>query len=239
MVYASNQINAQLPDDLQARVEESLTVEVEDRGWRTVYPDVRVVEQTGAPSTESSVAEAVSVAEPCVLMLEEEPRTERHIEIVDTTGGARVVSVIEVLSPANKVGEVARLTYLRKQRHYLDAGINLVEIDLIREGDFVLAAPRERIPAAYRTPYLICIRRAVQPARVEIYRAPLRERLPNIPIPLRPSDRDVVLQLQPLIDACYRDGRYERINYQAEPVPHLPEEDARWADSILREQGLR
>jgi hypothetical protein len=240
MVYARNQINAQLPDDLQARVEESLAVEVEDRGWRTVvYPDVRVVEEPGMPPAESPAAVAVRVAEPCVLMLDEEPRTERRIEIVDTSAGARVVSVIEVLSPANKVGEATRLAYLRKQRRYLDAAINLVEIDLIREGDFVLAAPRAHIPPAYRTPYLICIRRAVEPARVEIYRAPLQEPLPNIPIPLRPTDKDVVLQLQPLIDDCYRDGRYHRIDYRAEPVPRLSEEDARWADAILREKGLR
>ena len=38
MVYASNQINAQLPDELQARVQEGLGVEIEDEAWHTVYP---------------------------------------------------------------------------------------------------------------------------------------------------------------------------------------------------------
>jgi hypothetical protein len=33
----------------------------------------------------------------------------------------------------------------------------------------------------------------------EVFRVPLRERLPNIPIPLRPGEPDAVLQLQPLI----------------------------------------
>jgi len=137
------------------------------------------------------------------------------------------------------VGLDAPVNYVRKQREYLDAGINLVEIDLVREGDFVLAAPQARIPPAYRTPYLICVRRNSRRGRVELYRAPLRERLPNIPIPLRRSDPDVVLQLQPLIDACYRDGRYHRIDYRADPVPRLGEEDALWTDRILREQGRR
>jgi hypothetical protein len=63
--------------------------------------------------------------------------------------------------------------------------------------------------------------------------------LTNIPIPLRPSDRDVVLQIQPLIDDCYRDGRYQRINYRLEPVPRLGEGDARWTDQLLREKGLK
>ncbi len=68
---------------------------------------------------------------------------------------------------------------------------------------------------------------------------PLRLPLPNIRIPLRPSDADVVLRLQPLIDACYRDGRYQRINYRVEPVPRFGDEDARWIDQLLREKSLR
>jgi hypothetical protein len=68
---------------------------------------------------------------------------------------------------------------------------------------------------------------------------PLRQRLPNIPVPLRHSDNDVVLRLQDLIDECYRDGRYASLNYQLDPAPRLGEADARWIDAILREKGLR
>ena len=59
---------------------------------------------------------------------------------------------------------------------------------------------------------------------------PLRLPLPNIRIPLRPSDDD---------DDCYRDGRYQRTNYRVEPVPRFGEEDAAWIDQLLREKGLR
>ena len=68
---------------------------------------------------------------------------------------------------------------------------------------------------------------------------PLRQALPNLPVPLRPTDKDVVLRLQPLLDDCYRDGRYQRLNYHPDPVPRLGEADARWADSILKDKGLR
>ena len=197
MVYASKQINEQLPDDLQARIIEEIGLELED-----------------------------------------EPRTRRHIKIVEWDGG-RVVTAIEILSPANKQETEGRVAYLRKQGEYLQAGINLVEIDLIREGEFILAAPQHRIPPDFRTPYLICIRRAARIGRVEVYRVPLRERLPNIPIPLRPTDKAVALQLQPLIDECYRGGRYHRTNYRAEPAPRLGETDALWADQLLRQRGLR
>jgi len=242
MVYASNQLNAQLPDDLQARVEEGVAITAEDETSHTVYPDVGVVEQPDVPgrgNSRSGTVADVALAEPHVVPLDEEPRTLRHLKIVDTSDAGRLITVIEVLSPANKVGSTGPLTYVRKQRECLDARVNLVEIDLIRTGGFVLAVPEDRVPAACRTPYLICIRRATRPGEAELYPIPLREALPNVPVPLRPADRDVALQLQPLLDACYQDGRYERLDYRAEPVPRLGEADAQWADGLLRERGLR
>ena len=238
IVYARNQLNAQLPDDLQARVEEDVAVTEDDEKTRTVYPDVGVVEQPGVPPGEATEA-AVSVAEPILVTVEDEPRTLRHLEIVDTSDGGRVVTAIELLSPANKVGSTGQLIYIRKQRNYLDAGVNLMEVDLIRAGNYVLAIPEDRLPAACRTPYLACIRRAARRNQAELYPIPLRQPLPNLPVPLRPTDKDVVLRLQPLLDDCYRDGRYHRLDYRPDPVPRLGESDARWADSILKEKGLR
>lgn len=241
MVYARNQLNAQLPDDLQARVEESLAVTEDDQKRRTVYRDVRVVEAPGISAAESAATAAsstVDVAQPYVVKLEDEPTTHRHLEIVDT-GGGRLVTVIEILSPANKVGSHGQLIYIRKQREYLRAKVNLVEIDLIRAGNFVLAIPEDRLPIVCRTPYMVCIRRADREGEAQLYPVPLRQPLPNIPVPLRPTDKDVVLRLQPLLDDCYRDGRYDRIDYRLEPVPRLAESDGRWADAILREAGLR
>jgi len=240
MVYARNQLNAELPDNLQARVEEGLAVTADDEASRTIYPDVSVVEDADASKGNADAATAVAaVAEPYVVTLEDEPQTLRHLEIVDASDGGRVITVIEILSPANKVGSTGQLKYIRKQRQYIDAGVNLVEVDLVRAGNFVLAIPEDRLPSACRTPYLICIRRATRKEQAELYPVALRQPLPNIPIPLRPTDKDVVLRLQPLLDDCYRDGRYHRINYRVDPVPRLGESDSRWTESILREQGLR
>lgn len=242
LVYARNQLNAQLPDDLQARVEESLAVLQDDETARTVYPDVCVVEETGVAAGDTLAATEVGtrdMAKPYVVRLVDDPTTLRHLEIVDTRDGNRLVTAIEILSPANKVGSTGQLIYIRKQREYLDAKVNLVEIDLIRAGNFVLAIPENRLPSVCRTPYMICIRRATRRGEAELYPVPLRQPLPNIPIPLRPSDEDAVLQLQPLLDDGYRDGRYDRIDYRPEPVPRLGEADGRWADALLREAGRR
>ncbi len=68
---------------------------------------------------------------------------------------------------------------------------------------------------------------------------PIRERLPKIRIPLRPSDRDVVLDLQALIDQCYNNGRYDQTSCAIGLDPPLDAEDVAWAEGVLKETGLR
>jgi hypothetical protein len=69
---------------------------------------------------------------------------------------------------------------------------------------------------------------------------PLRECLPVIKLPLRPTDPDITLDLPALIDQCYRNGGYdEDIDYSVEPEPPFEVEDARWADALLRQAGRR
>lgn len=239
IVYSRNQLNAQLPQDLSARIEETLSVE-EDSGvfLRKIVPDVRVTQDSSFPVDSSQTDEsglAVAVAEPLTLPIEPppEPPRLRHLEIIDPAG--RVITVIEFLSPWNKVGLQARRKYGQKQDELMRGGVNIVEIDLIRQGEHVLLTPVELIPPDRRGCYLVSAYRSNDPNLIRAYPIKLRERLPNIPIPLRPTDRDVVLQLQPLIDDCYRDARCDRTNYQQSLVPPLSEEDSAWVESILRE----
>jgi hypothetical protein len=78
------------------------------------YPDVRVIERPArsAAGRGTAVAEPASgtrtedgtltPAEPIVIHLTNEPITEGYVEIFDVKSGHRVVTSIEVLSPANK-----------------------------------------------------------------------------------------------------------------------------------------
>lgn len=69
---------------------------------------------------------------------------------------------------------------------------------------------------------------------------PLWQRLPAIKGPLRPDDADVPLDLQALVEQCYRNGAYEgTLNYAIEPDPPLLGGDKKWAAEHLREKGLR
>lgn len=235
IVYAANQINQQLPVDLQANIEESISLQLEEDVLST-RPDLHIEDESEIPISEA-IPHPVAVAEPVVV--KREPHPERHIEIVEE--GGRVVTAIEFPSPWNKIGAQARAKYRRKQTANLDARINLVEVNLVRRGRYVLAAPLDA--PARRTlgesPYLICAFRRVIADQFEVYRAPIQEPLPNIAIPLRDEERDIVLQLQPLLDDRYRDGRYFRLNYQAAPNPPFEGDLAAWVELRLRDAGLR
>ena len=77
----------------------------------------------------------ISVAEPIVLELETEEHTEAYITILDAEGG-ELVTVVEFLSPTNKLAGPGREEYCRKRDDLAKARVNLVEIDLIRQGSW-------------------------------------------------------------------------------------------------------
>ncbi len=233
LVYASTQLNDHLPNELLARVEASLAVESDDERTRIVYPDISVVEQSPAFPGMQLETSGIAVADPFEVPLPHEAPPQRHLEIIDTGSGNRVVTVIELLSPVNKAMPAGRAAYRKKQAEYIQGMVNLVEIDLLRGGEFVLAMPEDEWPRAHRAPYKIGIRRVTKPNIAAGIGIQLNERLPNIAIPLRPQDRDVVLELQPIIDACYRDGRYHTIKYDQPINPPFTTEELRWVESIL------
>jgi hypothetical protein len=234
-------IQKQLPEDLVARVDERVFVEPTEGQPRNIIPDVRVVERGQREMPVLRASNGVAVAEPLVVHIEQdEPVRQGFIEIIDLKSGRRVVTVIEVISPSNKVAGPGRDLYIKKQDELRQAGVSLVEIDLNRTGSRVLSAPFELIPDGHRTPYAACVRRGWKPLAFEYYRFPLRERLPAIAIPLRQTDRDIPLDLQAVLDECAEEGRYvDDIDYGKEPNPPLDCKDAEWADTLLRDQGLR
>jgi hypothetical protein len=151
-----------------------------------------------------------------------------------------VVTFIEVLSPTNKLPGPDREQYLRKQQEVCHSDTNLVEIDLLSLGRHTAAVALQNLPSGRRTPYLVCVRRAVTPTQAEVYSIPLQQRLPAVKIPLRPTDADVRLDLQALLEQAYQRGRYEGdLDYDKDPEPPLAGPDAAWADQWLREKGLR
>jgi hypothetical protein len=127
--------------------------------------------------------------------------------------------------------------YISKQRAFVSAGLNLVEIDLVRAGEWVFSISDSVLPASERTPYMVCVYRATRVGELALYRLPIRERLPRIAVPLRPEDRDVVPDLQQVLDEAYVKGRYDRTDYAQPLAPQLPDADSGWAAELLRGVG--
>ena len=238
--YARDALQPGLPDDLRARVEERLFVESQPELVRSIAPDLHVA-QVRRPTAWERSAEAaggLAVAEPLVFEVRNEPVTEGYLEIRARHGG-KVITVVEFLSPANKLGGTGQQKYLEKQDEVLRSDASLVEIDLLRAGRRVLALAHYDIPMQHRADYLACVSPGWSHSRRELYVMPLRQPLPVLPIPLRRNEPPVTLDLQALLDHLYAAGRYDDLNYRVELEPPLPPQDAAWAAELLQAAGKR
>jgi len=244
VTYASDELNTRLPPDLIARVEERTAIESDmgeegaSSSRRTVIPDARVFEAVSENGAGTAAGAGVALA-PYRLVLIDEPATEHFVEIIDTRGGERLVTVLEFVSPANKIGKGLK-AFVNKREELLAGGVNFVEIDLVRHGDWEQLFLPHACPVHVRSEYRVVIRVPMDPLAVWVQPAPLREPLPTINIPLRSTDDPCPLPLQPLIDKVYQNSRYERtLNYRRPCEPPLEAGDNVWADELLRTAGRR
>jgi hypothetical protein len=165
-----------------------------------------------------------------------EEHQEEFIEIRRRSDG-RLVTLVETVSPANKATATGRRCYLDKRQESKLAGANLVEIDLVLQGQPTLDYSRDGLP---EWDYAVTVTRATQPERYEIYTATIQKRLPRFRLPLAADDRDTVLDLQAAFARCYDQGTFAaKINYQRDPVPALSAEDKSWLSDLLKQHKLR
>jgi hypothetical protein len=68
-----------------------------------------------------------------------------------------------------------------------------------------------------------------------LYAVSLQQSLPTIPVPLKPQDDDVWVDLQALLNRIYDEARYAiRIDYrQPLPPPALPPQEQDWLNGVL------
>lgn len=241
LVYlAKSELQQQLSHGLVARNEERLIVEDSMMRIRSTHPDVRVVEDDKKGI--STPAAGTVVAEPLIIEVTDDPVRQGYVEILDASSGGRVITVIEFLSPTNKKPGDGQAKYKRKQDECVAAKVNLVEIDLTRTGQRELLISPWELPEEYRTSYLASVYRATwEPyGRKEVYKISLRDTLPAIRIPLRVTDKDVILDLQKLIDQAYLSGGYAwTLDYSQPCIPKLDTADAAWAEELLRGRNGR
>ncbi len=141
--------------------------------------------------------------------------------------GEELVAVLELLSPTNKAAGPDREQYLGKRRQVFRSRSHFVELDLLRGG---AKLPLAGLP---HCDYYAIVSRAGERPRVGIWPWGLRDAMPVIPIPLRPGDPDVRLDLKTALDRIYDEQRYARSIYASPPEPRLSPADAAWAAQFL------
>ncbi len=124
---------------------------------------------------------------------------EARLEIIDVKSGSHV-TVIEILSPTNKVrGSEGRKSFLSKRHETLESEVHWVEIDLLRAG-----APSIGYGGAPDSDYRMRVSKAEERRCFLLWATNLREPLPVIGIPLRTPDADVPLDLGAVLQTATR-----------------------------------
>jgi len=130
---------------------------------------------------------------------------------------ARVVTVIELLSPTNKrKGTEGRDQYFDKIHALLKTSVSLVEIDLLRGGE------RPAVSDPPPGDYFAVVSKPKPRPLAEVYGWSLADPLPRILIPLSIEDPDVPLDLQAAFNLVYDRAGYDyAIDYKQPVIPPL------------------
>jgi hypothetical protein len=117
--------------------------------------------------------------------------------------------------------------YLTRRERVLGSAAHLVELDLLRGGRPMPSANR---PDCHDS---ALVSRVEDRPRKGFWPIGLRERLPEVPIPLRRPDGDARIDLQEVLHRVYDAYGYEDFLYGTPPEPPLSPEDAGWARQFI------
>lgn len=175
---------------------------------------------------------------PLFTSLLREEHSEEFGEVRNKSDG-RLVTLIEVVSPANKSTPAGRTAYLDKRREAIVCRASIVELDLVLQGKPTLSFSRDGLP---EFDYAVTVTRASAPERYEIYTSTLAKRLPKFKLPLAQDDRDTMLDLQAAFARAFDMGNFASlIDYRSPPPPDVPLSDSsrEWLDTTLKQVKLR
>lgn len=228
-----NGLIAALRDELSPRLRPSYYVALEERTYLegpgelvlVGRPDLTVVDRGRAPQS-SKPAGSPAVVE-IELPVGAQVR-ETYLEVRSARQG-RVVTVIELLSPANKRSGTGRQVYLGKRELILSTQTSLVEIDLLRGGE-----PMPTIGPPVASQYSILVSRGPRRPKADLIPFSLRNPIPPFPLPLARGEDEPTVELGRVLHALYDRASYDlRIDYRQEPTPPLDPPDADWVQALL------
>ena len=226
------QLGSKYYTDLQTQIviEHIIDDQFEQRG---ALPDV-AIRQTSGPRPSEPPAGGVMLAErvapaPVRARVPLAFPTKLLTLYIRTRDREEPVAAIELLSPANKRPGEERQKYLEKRAAYLQSGVHLIEIDLLRHW------PRMPLEGPFPAcDYLVMLSNADERPLCTVWLIGVRQVLPVIPVPLLQPDPPVALDLGEALRTAYARARYDlRLAYRQSATPPLSAEDATWAAMLL------
>jgi hypothetical protein len=165
-----------------------------------------------------------------------EEHVEEYIEIRQRTDG-RLVTLVDVVSPTNKLTSHGRQAYMDKRREARSQCASIVEVDLVMQGQPMLDYSRDGLPD---WDYAVTVTRSTQPERYEIYTSTIQKRLPRFKLPLAVDDRDTVVDLQAAFARCYEQGGFAgQVDYRRDAAVVKEDEERRWIHDTLVQLKMR
>ncbi len=238
IVAMSDQLQAQIKPRYIAQITPYVALEQIEISAprRAVVPDVGIYERESLPGVQGTVTIDAPPLTGTVPI--EIPTRYARIEI-RALSDETLVTAIELLSPANKrPGAEGADAYEKKRQELFNSTTHLLEIDLLRGGRRPHLARPATLPAV---PYFVFLSRAERWPEIAIWPCALDKPLPIVPVPLRPPDPDVALNLTTILQQIYDRAGYDlRIDYtQKPPPPDLSPDAAAWLDAYLKAAELR
>lgn len=201
-----------------------------------MYPDVEILQRNQRYKKEPSIQEGnIAVATPVTTIIPTITSLEVRIPIVEIRDRAKnqLITAIEILSPVNK-RKPGLEPYRKKRLNLHQTGVHLLELDLLRRGTRPLNHPL--LP---KTHYIITLLRA-DTWKTEVWGINIEDKLPNLPVPLKHPDNDVVFDLGVALRTVYEKNLYHlSIDYkESSPPPSFNKEEKLWMEDLLRKNKM-
>lgn len=204
----------------------------EDDGEQSLLvgiPDVTIKDSliTSNPSSKIAVLEPetkpVNVNVPVPIAIKQ-----GYLEVREVAS-KKVITAIEILSPANKNSGKGRESYCQKRLNIFGSQTNLVEIDLLRNGE-----PLPMYNNLSETHYRILISRGNTRPKADLYAFNMQHKIPVFPLPLKAEDSEPLIDLNILLNSIYDKGSFDLdIDYSKNPTPPLTENDLDWLHKLM------
>jgi hypothetical protein len=226
--FIRSHLDKVLPANFYAHSEQGLQLHYSDEGAKKRLPDISVFETRPSKDVQSREFSNPTATIPIIELAEEVSEEDipmrvgvYQVEPNDPRG--KLVTAIEVLSPANKPKGSNFADYSQKRLEFLERGINLFEIDLLHESPSVVS----RLPSypsknenAY--PYNFLISTPIpnyKTGTTKWYGVAVDSPLPALPLPLTQTET-VALDLQIIYNTLFADVRFyhQFVDYDTLPV---------------------